>query len=155
MLKMKGGVSQGDLLIALKTAKVTGEELDLLLKKRAQGESWGTILSAAKQAAAVKEDTILKNILSGTAAEEAGPQVADAIISEFFNIPAEVIASFRSSGLSEKEITLILILSARKQKNSQELADLYQKKGKSWSEIAFDLNIMPKAAGRLILNYGK
>ena len=155
MLKMKGGINQDDLLVGLKTAQVSGEELDLLLGQRAKGDSWQTILSTPARAAFVKQDEVLKSIQSGNHAKEAGQRVADAIISDFFNIPVEVVSSFRSTGLSEKEITLILILSARKQKNSRELAALYLQQGQSWSEIAFNLNIMPKAAGRLILNYGR
>ncbi len=156
MLKMKGGVSQGDLLVGLKTAKVTGEEKDLLLEKRTQGESWQKILSEPKRTVLVKQDKVLNAIQQSTIPEDkAGPLVADSIIAEFFHIPTQVVASYRSTGLSEKEITLILILSARKQKDAQELAALYQQKGKSWSEIAFDLGIMPKAAGLLILNYGR
>ncbi|MCB2180795.1 MAG: hypothetical protein KQH63_02075 [Desulfobulbaceae bacterium] len=153
MLKMQGGVDQNDLLIGLETEKITGEELQKLLGLRKQNDSWQTILSNPLLSEKIKTSPILKPIQSGLALQEAGARIADSLIGTFYKVPGETLAEFRSSGLDEKEMTLLFTLSHAKGVKAGDLARQYQKEGKSWSEIADSLGIEAGQAGKLLMSY--
>lgn len=153
LLKMQGNVDQNDLLIGLRTAKLTGADLQQLLILRDGKHSWQEILSAPDLAGRVKSDPLLGKIPTGLPDADAGRQAADLLLAEFFTIPPATIDKLRAAGLNEKELALILILAHRKSLPPETIAARYQKEGKSWGEIADSLGIAPAAAGKFILDY--
>jgi hypothetical protein len=153
MIKMNEGVVQDDLLIGLKIAKITGQTLQNVLDLRRGNNSWAEVITALQPQKSVDEDETLGAIRAGGDAEVIGAMVADEMIVEFFKIPSEKINKLRMSGLSEKEITLILILNHVSEIQPEALVLQYQNQQRSWSEIAHNLGVEPKAAGRLILAY--
>jgi hypothetical protein len=153
MLKMKEGVGQDDLLVALKVARESGVDLQQLLGWRKEKRPWRTIIADLTGRRRVKEDLLLEAIAAGLPADEAGACVADELIAGFYKIQGAVIGSFRSEGLSEKEMALVLILAHAGNRQPEALVLLHNKEGKSWSTIAHDLGIEPAAAGKLILQY--
>lgn len=153
MLKMKEGVGQDDLLIGLKTAKVTKINLRQLLRLRREEYSWPKIISDLDRSGKHQNDQLLAVIKSGIPVEEAGTKVADELLADFFKIPLESIEEFRLSGLNEKEMALLLILAHACDQKPETLIARHSKEGKSWSEIADSLGVQPAAAGNLILHY--
>jgi hypothetical protein len=153
MIKMNEGVSQDDLLIGLKIAKITGQTLQNVLDLRRRNNSWAEIITALQPHESIDEGETLRNIRSGGDVGVIGAMVADEMIAEFFKISSEKIDKLRMSGLSEKEITLILILNHVSEIQPEALVLQYKNQQRSWSEIAHNLGLEPKAAGRLILAY--
>lgn len=152
MLKMRGGAGQDDLLLALRTASVTGRDYGELLDKRKNGLSWQAILAGLKDRQKVADDRLLKGLLSGKVAGEASRRVADDMLAGFFQVPLQEIDSLRKKGLGDKELALLFLLARETGKKAAELAGEYQQGGKSFSEIAFGFGIEPAEAGKLILN---
>ena len=153
MIKMNEGVVQDDLLIGLKIAKITGQTLQNVLDLRRGNNSWAEIIKALQPHESVNEDETSQAIRAGGDAEVVGPRVADEMIAEFFKVPSEKINKLRMSGLSEKEITLTFILNHVSEIQPEALVEQYKKQQRSWSEIAHNLGVEPKAAGKLILAY--
>jgi hypothetical protein len=153
MIKMNEGVSQDDLLLGLKLAELTGMDLRKFLRLRDGGSSWAEITAGMSKYAAVRQDTVLQSVMDGMKAPEAGALTADEMISSFFNFPRGGIKKFRESGLSEKEVTLLLILSRAGKIKPVDLLAQYREKGKSWAEIAHNMDMEPDAAGKLIMAF--
>ena len=153
MLKMKQGVGQNDLLIGLEIAGAAGVDLRQLLELRRQGQTWAEIIAAPGLAEKIKKDPMLEALGSSMSNAEAGARVADRLIADFYTVPLEVIGMFRESGLNEREINLLFILAHGSGRGLRQIAAMYTREGKSWSEIADSLGIEPAAAGRLILQY--
>lgn len=152
-LKMQSGVSQKELLVGLRTAQVTGAEIQQILMLREGKYSWQEILSSPAAAKNIKNDKLLKAVQSGLPVNDAGPKAADLLLAGFFNLPLDSVADLRASGLNEKEMALVLVLTHNKDKQPTELVKLYKKEGKSWSEIAYNLGIEPGMVGKLIKSY--
>lgn len=153
MLKMKEGIGQNDLLVALKVAKESGADLQQLLGWRREKRSWRTIVTDLTGRRRIKEDLLVEAIAAGLPVEKAEAHVADELIAGFYKIPGEEIGSFRSEGLNEKEMALVLILAHAGNQQPEVLVSLHNREGRSWSAIAHDLGIEPAAAGKLILQY--
>jgi len=153
MIKMNEGMAQDDLLISLKIAKTTGQELQKVLDLRRQNDNWAEIIAGLPLQETVNKDEILGAIRAGASTEVAATRVADESIALFFGTPEEEIRKLRMSGLNEKEITLTLLLNHVNEIQPEALVEQYKDKGKSWSEIAYSLGVEPKAAGKLILAY--
>ena len=153
LFKMREGVVQDELLIALKITKVTGADLKTLLSLRRKNKTWGEIISKMPQNNILKKDEILEAIVAGMPSDEAGARIADEMIGEFYQVPPEHIKKLRMSGLNEKQLALVFILSYVSEIPSEKLVEQYKKLGRSWSEIAHNIGLEPKAAGRLILEY--
>lgn len=153
MLKMKRGVAQEDLLVGLKIAGITDYGLEEILDLKGHDRTWPEIVAALDLQTRAPEDEILKGLLAGSPPAEAGEAVAAQLIAGFFGTSAERIKELRLAGLNEKEITLIHILSHVSEIEPPALAGQYKDNGRSWSEIAYNLGVEPKTAGRLILAY--
>jgi hypothetical protein len=153
MLKMDEGVSQDDLLVGLKLTKLTGGYLEQLLGLRRAEYTWSQIILGMEQQDPINKDKLAKSIRAGMPVNQAGARVADEMIEEFYNIPAEQVLRFRAYGLSEKEMALVFILAHFKNQKPETFVEQYKKQGSSWSQIAFNLGIEPAAAGKLILAF--
>ena len=130
MLKMNEGVAQEELLIALKTEKVTGVELQKVLRLYHQSNSWEKTISGLLHQDGPGGDKILTAISYGLPAGEAGAMIADEMLAGFYDIPAEKIQALRVSGLDEKELALVLILSHVSEIQPEKLAEQYKKYGR-------------------------
>ena len=109
MVKMNEGVSQDDLLIALKVARVTGVDLRKYLGLRKAEKSWAEIISRVSLEKKVQDDLLLQAIKFGMSGKEAAERISDEIIRDFFSVGAEKIRALRRSGLNEKELALLFI----------------------------------------------
>lgn len=116
-------------------------------------KTWAEIIAGLSLQEVVNEDKTLAEIKAGLPVRLAGTRVADEMIADFFRVPSGEINKLRISGLNEKEITLILILKHVSEIQPEALVDQYKNQGRSWSEIAYNLGVQPKAAGRYILAY--
>jgi hypothetical protein len=153
MIRMNQGVAQDDLLIGLKISRTTGQELQQVLDLSRNDKTWAEIIAGLSLQEVVNEDKTLAEIKAGLPVRLAGTRVADEMIADFFRVPSGEINKLRISGLNEKEITLILILKHVSEIQPEALVDQYKNQGRSWSEIAYNLGVQPKAAGRYILAY--
>lgn len=154
MLKMNQGVSQDDLLISLKIARLTGKFLGEILEMRQARKSWQEVIAELDINDTAKDkDETLTAILADQPGQTAADRVADAVIADFYHRSPAEVERLRILGLSEKEINLVLILQHVSEIQPAALAEQYTQKGRSWSEIAFNLGVTPKKAGRLIMAY--
>lgn len=153
LLKMQGGVDQNDLLIGLRTAKLSGADLQQLLMLREGKHSWPDILANPDLTSRLQNDPLLEKLKTGLTDAAAGKQAADLLLADFFRVPPAIVDKLRATGLNEKELALVFILAHAKGKQPDTLVAHYQKEGKSWSEIADSLGVDPAAAGKLILDY--
>lgn len=153
MIKMNEGMAQDDVLISLKIAETTGQDLQKVLDLRRRSDSWAEIIAVLPPQEAVIRDEILGVIRAGASTEVAATRIADESIAQFFGASEEEIRKLRLSGLNEKEITLTLLLNHVSEIQPEALVEQYKDKGRSWSEIAYSLGVEPKAAGKLILVY--
>ena len=153
MFKMNEGVAQDDLLIGLKISKITGIAPQEFFRLRKEKNTWAEIISGLPLEKNIRNDPFLKALNSGMSVEQAGGTVAYEIIGEFYRITPEEIKKLGTSGLKEKEINLVYILAHAGEQRQEGLVKLYKEKGKSWSEIAFNLGIEPKLAGKLVQAY--
>lgn len=155
MLKMRGGVGQHDLLIALEAAKASGTELKRLLGFRAEKISWQKILSELLPSDNFKNAPVLQEIQSGLSEAAAAQKIAERLLVAFFQIPEKVVMDLRASGLNEKEMALLLIVAQAGKLPQEDGARQRIQEGKSWSEIAHQQGIEPAEAGRLIIDHPK
>lgn len=154
MIKMNQGVTQRDLLIALKLAKITGQDLKEILLMHREEKSWPMIIAELPSQEAVQNDAILANLLNaGISADEAAILVAEEMLAEFFKVQTKKIATLKTAGLNVKEMTLLFILAHLSEIHPEALMAQYRVNGRSWSEIAYNLGVEPQAAGKLILAY--
>jgi hypothetical protein len=153
LLKMREGVDQEELLIGLKITKVTGTDLRVLLSLRRENKTWAEIILEVSTSGAIQKDKILGAIMPGMPPEEVGTRVAHEMIREFYQVPPEQIEKLSISGLNEKQMALVFILSYVSDIPPEKLVEQYEKMGRSWSEISHNLGLEPKAVGGLILEY--
>ena len=155
MLKMRGGVEQADLLVALQIATTTGADLQDLLAGRKDNQPWQTIIATPASAQTDKKEPVLDSLRAGNSTEQTSQLVADTMLVNLFEIPLIRISELRDAGLDEKEITLLLILAKTTRQPLQKIADLHTKEGRSWSEIAHNFGIEAAATGKLVLEYNR
>ena len=155
MLKMRGGVHQNDLLIALKLGHDFSIDHQQLLNLRQKEYSWQQIISQSKTFSEIKDNTLLTMIKAGKPVNDLGQKVADSMIADFYNVPEKEIEKLRLLGFNEKEMALFFLLACYKQMKPEELVKRVKDEGQSWSEVAHKLDITPAMAGKLIANYGK
>jgi len=153
MLKMNEGIPEDDLLIGLKVAHTSGEDVNKIIGQRRSGETWQQVVAGIPQQDKIRRDPMLNRIVSGMEVGQAGRGIVDEIISQFYKVPVEEITKLRTAGLSEKEITLVFILVYARDQNTATLLKQRNEYKKSWSEIAHNLGIEPAEAGKLIMAY--
>jgi hypothetical protein len=153
MIKMNEGISQDELLISFKLSEMTGEEPSRFYRQRQENNTWPQIISGLAQQESIKNNEIFAALRTGIPAAEAGARIADDMIGTFFGIAPNEIGKLRTSGLNEKEITLVFILAHARGQKPEILVDRHERQGMSWSEIANVLGLEPAAAGELILTY--
>ncbi len=152
-LKMKGGATHLDLIIALRASQICGYELQQLLNLRKQKKAWKEILSMPEISAKASKDILLIELLKGKDVEIVGPRIANTLITEFYSVPPQAVQQLRQSGLNEKEMSLVFILSHKKGIQPTAIAKQHQA-GKSWSQAVHDLNISLFQVAGLIMGYG-
>ncbi len=155
MLKMRGGIHQNDLLIALKLGHDFGIDHQQLLDLCKQDYSWQQIIAQSKTLSEIKDNPLLTMIKSGKPVNDLGQKVADSMIADFYDVPEKEIEKLRILGFNEKEMALFFLLVRDKQVKPEDLVKQVKDKGQSWSEVAHKLDITPAMAGQLIANYGK
>ena len=155
MLKMKGGVNQNDLLLALKLGHDFGIDHQQLLNLRQKDYSWQKILSQSKTLSKIQDNLLLTMIKIGKPVNDLGQKVANSMIADFYNAPEKEVEKLRLLGFNEKEMALFFLLVRNKQVKPEELIKQVKNEGESWSEVAHKLGITPAMAGKLIANYGK
>ena len=102
MLKMKGGIHQNDLLIALKISHDSGIDRQQLLSLRQKDYSWQNILSDSKELSGIRNNELLTMIKSGKPVNDLGQKVADTMIADFYDIPKKEMEKIRLLGFNEK-----------------------------------------------------
>ncbi len=155
MLKMRGGVQQSDLLIALKLGHDFGIDHQQIINLRQKDYSWQKILSEFKKLSENKDNELLSMIKAGKPVNDLGQKVANSMIVDFYDVPVNEVEKLRLSGFSEKELALFFLLVRKKQVQPEDLIRQVKDDGQSWSEIAHKHDITPAMAGKLIANYGK
>ncbi len=151
MLKMRGGVHQNDLLIALKLDHDFNIDHQQSLNLRQKDYSWQQIISHSK----IEDNTLLTMIKSGSSINDLGQTVADSMIADFYDVPEKEIKKLKIIGFNEKEMALFFLLVRYKRAKPEVLIKQVKDEGQSWSEVAHKLEITPAMAGQLITNYGK
>lgn len=150
MLKMKGGIQQHDLLIALKISQDFGIDLEKIVGHHQQHHSWQTIDADFTTLAKDRDNEFLTMIRAGRPVVELGQTVADEMIADFYEMPLKTVASFRQKGLNEKEITLLFLLACKQRTQPEDILVQVKHHGQSWSETAHKFGISPAMAGQLI-----
>ena len=153
MLKMKGGIQQNDLLIALKLSHDFDIDYQQLLDLHNKDYSWQKILSESQKLSAIKNNQLLAMIKADSPLNDVGQEVANSMIVDFYDVPEKKVKELRILGFNEKEMALFFLLVRNKQVKSEELIKQIKDEGQSWSEIAHKLGITPTMAGKLIANY--
>ncbi|MBC8316880.1 MAG: hypothetical protein H8E41_03175 [Desulfobulbaceae bacterium] len=144
MLRMQGGVDGADLTTSLYIGKQLDMDFQKILSLRSGGQGWLQIIDEVN---VKKSDPALNAISSNPDVPAAA---AAMLVSRYFSVPSEGVGKYRERGLSDKEIVLVLGLSARSGETADVLADLYSEKGKSWGEIASSLGITAGDVGAMI-----
>ena len=155
MLKMKGGVQQNDLLIALKLGHDFGADYKPFLNLCKQGRTWQNIISHSQAFPENSKNELLLMIRAGAPVNDLERKVTDSMIADFYSIPESEVKRIRSLGFNEKELALLFILERKKSVKAENLIGKIKDKGQSWSEVAHNLDITPAMAGKLIASYGK
>ena len=155
MLKMKSGVRQNDLLLALKLGRDFGVDYKPLLHLLKQGLSWQDIISHAQAFLEDSGNELLVMIRAGAPVNDLGQKVTSSMIADFYAVPENEVEQIRSKGFNEKELALLYLLVRTKSVKVKDLLVKIKEKGQSWSEVAHNLDITPAMAGKLIASYGK
>ena len=155
MLKMRGGVHQNDLLIALKLGHDFAVDHRQLLNLRQKNYSWQKIISQSNSLSEIKDNALLAMIKTGKPVNDLGQKVANSMIADFYSAPEKEIEKLRSLGFNEKEMVLFFLLVRNTPMKSEDLVNQIVREGRSWSEVAHNLGITPAMAGQLIAIYGK
>jgi hypothetical protein len=148
LMKMQGGTSNSDLLIALHIAAQTGSDVDRLLalkKNRTWRDAVGE-LPVPPDAA----DDLLHQIRSGMPEEQAADLVMEKMISERFARQPREIEALREGGLELREIILLLTLADHSGIDPGSILAQHRQKNLSWSAIAHNFGLQPAAAGKLL-----
>ena len=152
MMKMKGGVDPDTLLVALYIASRTNAPVDILLGIHENGGSWQDILKSPARQQQVAQDPVLGKIAAGAADSDITCLVTDAMISQYYQTPAEEIGKMREQKFTNKEIGLLFALEKQSAKPVADIIKLSRQKKMSWSEIAHLFNRTPSEVGKGILN---
>nr|MBF0223361.1 hypothetical protein [Desulfobulbaceae bacterium] len=152
LLKMQGSIGQDDLIIALSLSKLSVIPLEKILDLKNQKKTWQDV-TADPMISNLQPSHTLQALRAGTVPSEVAINAANEIISSFFLIPPETVNQLRDKGLTEKELALLFILSSISGRSTEELELQHEQGGKSWSEIADSLGVMPVDAGKHILNF--
>ncbi len=147
--KMKNGIREQDLLIALALHRENGVEIEKLLAARHKAGSWKkalAILPASPNPPPNSTTTRLATMAPAAVAR----MVTDEALAAFFARPLSRITALRRAQFNAKEITLLLFLEKTKGIPIANLIEQIKTEHHSWSEIAFYLGITPKTAGRLL-----
>ena len=155
MLKMKSGVRQNDLLIALKLGHDFAVDFQPLLNLCKQGRSWQKIISHSQTFPEDSKNEFLLMIRAGAPVNDLGLKVGNSMIADFYDLPESEVERIRSLGLNEKELALLFLLTRKKPVKAEDLLAKVKDEGQSWSEVAHNLDITPALAGKLIADYGK
>jgi len=153
--KMKSGIPQDDLLIALYLARTQHLDLDKLLAARAREKSWVKVIKTIPALQNNDQDPLLAKLRDNRPAAECEAYVADHMIADFYGLSPAAVAAQRDRGLNEKELALLFFLSRTRKIPPEKLIEQVRKGGRSWSEVAFYLGLTPKEVGQGILAFQK
>ncbi len=148
MLKMEGGVSNNDLLLALHFARGDERQLQRLLAARQAERPWVALIASLP---AIPDADPLRGAISGGAADqEVGRLAADRLITGFYRVPPTQVMGLRAAGLTSAEVGLVFLLARAGNLTPQEILARRHGGKESWSQIAASLGIAPEQAGKLL-----
>jgi len=153
--KMKGGIRQDDLLIALYLAQTKKLDLEKLLAARASKTTWKQMIATFPTLDKDHKDPLIAKLRNSRPADECETYVGDRMIADFYGLTPASVSGQRNAGLNEKELTLLFFLARTRKIPPEKLIEQVKKEGRSWSEVAFYLGLTPKEVGQQILNYRK
>lgn len=150
MLKMGQGVANNLLVTALYLAKETGKEVTQLLAMKKQ-QPWKVIISRLKTAKASPElEKLFTFITPDVSDDQIAEYVTDLLIFNRFPSAQESLVLLRKKSLSSREIILVNTLADHTGTPALMIADLYQEKKLSWSEIVHNFGLEPADVGKLL-----
>ena len=149
MMKMKGGVSNDELLIGLYVSQCTGTDVnDLLAQKRKK--TWQQVLSSAKLQVQARDNCKqIKPLKNGLPETKTAENIIQKMLQDHFTIPSQTFQSLREQGLVSKEIALVLTLASHLDVKPDVIYTQYKQKKFSWSEIAYNFGLEPAEVGKL------
>lgn len=154
MMKMKGGVDPGDLLIALYVARGCHVQLNNLLAVLDTGGTWQEI----SESKGVRKEEDCNEVLGvvGDAdgnREEAIRGVTDQLVKEYFGVSVQDVSRLRARGATGREIVFLLNLERHgiTRKSATEILALHRQQNMSWGEIAQLDGLSPEETGKLFL----
>lgn len=148
MLKMKGGVQNDDLLIALYISRSTGIEItDILAEKK--NRAWQQVLAEVTVPDSFRKDKWYSRMLTGMPDTKAAEDITGEIFSSRFGVTQKEMQEMVHQGYSLREIAVILTLAEHVQTAPEIISSPYREKGLSWSEIAHNFGLEPADVGKL------
>lgn len=153
MLKMKGGIAPGDLLVGLYVAREGGVKLESVLAVLKNGGTMAQVLASDSLQWKGRSRGVLDKIKASLESEDgAVAVVTDQLLKEYFGISDRVIWALRAGGGSGREVVLVSLLAryATPSTPAAAIMEMYRAGGKSWAEIADSFGLSPKATGRLL-----
>ncbi|MDW7772548.1 MAG: hypothetical protein SCH71_06620 [Desulfobulbaceae bacterium] len=148
MLKMKGGVHNEDLLIALYAGSRMGLEATDLLAEKKDG-SWQQVLAEKQVPQSLRHDELYNRIREGLPVEDAAGDIIREILNDRFGIMPESFAALVRQGASLREIALIFTLAEHVRTTPETIFSQYHDWGFSWSQIAHNFGLQPADVGKL------
>ncbi len=148
LMKMQGGTSNSDLLIALHIAVQTGSDVDRLLTLK-QSRTWQEAVGELPVPPGGADD-LLGQIRSGMPDEQAAGRVMEKMIRERFARQPREIETLQQDGLELREIVLLLTLADHSGTEPAAILALHRQEGLSWSAIAHNFGLEPADAGKLL-----
>ncbi|HHO48217.1 MAG TPA: hypothetical protein ENN06_07165, partial [Desulfobacteraceae bacterium] len=139
LMKMQGGTSNSDLLIALHTAAQTGSDVDRLLALK-KNRTWRDVLGE-QPVSPDAADGLLHQIRSGMPDEQAADLVMEKMISERFVRQPGEIEALKEEGLEFREIVLLLTLADHSGTDPASILAQHRQNGLSWSAIAHNFGL--------------
>ncbi len=136
-------MKEQNVIIALYIAKTTGGNLQQLAKRKQQIASWKELILQLGQTTPLPEDPVLNSLATGHPEEKIAENITETILTSFFKIDNQVVNNLRKKNVSDKEITLLLLLASQIGTPAEHLADLRQKSNTSLSEMAFNFGFQP------------
>jgi hypothetical protein len=149
--KMKGGVGNSDLMIALYIADKTGVSAWSLLSSRYSGSDWENILNSSELAGKGKDDPIFSAVRNGVKRRVIDSLLTDYMLKQHYTIKDRDIEKARKYGLDDRGIVALFVLAKETGKGVDEIWTMFHDQHLSWSGIAHAFNLSPKEVGKRVL----
>ena len=143
MLRMRMGVGGEDLITSLYLGYLFEVDFQNILAQRSKGQTWKQIVIREKLDSGKIDDLVLVDDNENELDEKVARRAAVVIIGKYFSIPSDVIKNYLKTGLSEKELVLVLGLSTKTARPMEYFMELYRERGQSWGQITNSVGILP------------